>query len=124
MGIIAKKESIVPTGTHNGKIVDCRTKEVVFDPEKGEETVVEVTIQPAFKTADGSPVLPLSTIFTPNLNGLSGLSKTLNRLGLHPKEGEEWEPSHLIGTPVSFTVETGRNGFQRIVKDSIRPPTK
>lgn len=119
MPVIAKKQVAVPPGSHTGTIVDCTETQIEFDPKKGYQPAIVVTIQPDYRV-EGAETLGIETTFSPVLNGMSVLSRFLTRLGAHPKEGAAWEPADIIGTKVAFTT-TNVNGFARIVKDSMRP---
>lgn len=113
------KKAAIPAGAHKGEIIAARETTKVFDQEKGAEPVVEVTIQPEWKSPDGAQTMPVSVVFTPELNGLSALSKFLDRLDMEPEEGTDWSPSLLNGQKVAFTSEM-RNNFVRVLKDTIR----
>lgn len=120
MAIVAKKQAAVPAGTHKGIIIGAEETSKVFDPSKGPEPVVEIVIQPAWKTDDGAETLPVLVSFTPILNGISALSRFLKRVGAEPEEGEEWVPSVLNGVEVSFTCKRNARDFVSVMKDTIK----
>jgi hypothetical protein len=120
MAIVAKRQAGLPAGAHTGVIIKAEETKKVFEPSRGPEPTVEITIQPKWKAAEGVETLPVNCLFSPSLNGLSGLSKLLNRLGAHPKDGDSWDPSELLGTEVAFTSEVSAEGFARVNKDTIR----
>ena len=108
----------LPEGKHNGVITNAEETTRTFDPQKGPEEVVEVTIQPGWTNDDGHHAPAVSVTFTPVLNGLSALDSLLERLGQTPDDGAEWEPKSLIGTEVSFVAVHSGN-FTNVKKDSI-----
>jgi len=113
-----KEQAAIPPGKHTGIIVQAQEDTRTFDPAKGPEPVVAVTIAPAWQKAPGVETLPVEITFSPKLNGISGLSEFLNRLGKHPKVGTAWEPSAIEGTEIAFESYTER-GFVRVKKDTI-----
>lgn len=115
----AKKQVAVPEGAHKGVISGARETTKTFDQSRGPEPVVELVITPEYRV-DGAETLPLSVIFTPVLNGLSALSKLLERLDREPEDGSDWKPETLVGTKVAFVAAEAENGFVRILKDTIR----
>jgi hypothetical protein len=119
MAMKMQKKAVIPAGPNSGQIIAARETTKTFDQAKGPEPVVEITIQPDFKV-EGATTLTVSVIFTPELNGLSALSKLLDRLDIEVAEGASWDPSSLNGTKVAFVAETNKNGFVRVVKDTIR----
>lgn len=120
MALKAKKQAAIPEGSHTGVITGARETTKVFDPEKGPEETVEITIRPDWKSEDGAETLPVSVVFSPILNGLSALSKLLDRLDLEVPDGANWNPHELTGRKVSFVSERSKTGFVRVLKDSIK----
>lgn len=118
MPIKAKRQAAIPPGKHGGIIVEAHETTKVFDPQKGPEEVVEIIIQPEWREADGVETLQVAVLYSPVLNGLSSLSKALERLGQHPAEGESWDPASLAGTEVTFTA-VQKGGFVNVNKDSL-----
>jgi len=118
MGLKMKKQVALPEGEHFGKIVSAEETTKTFDPSKGPEAVIEITIRPDYKVK-GAETLDCSVIFAPVLNGLSALSHLLERLDIEVPDGEYFEPKTLIGTEVEFE-STIVNDFVRIDKRSIR----
>lgn len=120
MSLKYERKAVIPAGAHTGEIIAARETTKTFDERKGAEPVVEITIQPAWKAPDNAAVLPVSVIFTPELNGLSALSKYLERMDMEPEEGANWDPAVLNGKKVAFTAEKQPNGFVRVLKDTLR----
>lgn len=120
MAITAKQQAAIPAGQHKGVIVNAAETSKVFDPSKGPEDTVEITIQPGWRKDPSTETLQVSCLFSPVLNGLSAFSKLLQRLEMHPADGEQFDVARLIGREVVFTAEIGASGFVRVVKDSIR----
>lgn len=120
MAIIAKRQAAIPPGQHKGIIVNAHETTKVFDPAKGPEETVEIVIQPAWRQDPQTETLQVSALYSPVLNGLSGFSKLLQRLGKHPQDGAQYDVSDLIGLEVVFTAEHNSAGFVRVVKDSVR----
>lgn len=119
MSLKMQKKAVIPAGAHKGEIIAARETTKTFDEAKGPEPVVEFTIQPDYKVS-GAQTLPVSVIFTPELNGLSALSKFLDRMDVSVPEGVSWDPSSLNGAKVAFTAEVNKNGFVRVIKDTLR----
>lgn len=121
MSIVAKKESIIPPGQYTGEIVKAELGTITFDQDEGPKDQVLLQIQADYEPEDGSNVRAMQVNFSPSLNGLSKLSRFLDRLGLHPPDGVAWEPSNLVGTRVAFTAQ--QNGdFVNVDRDSLRLP--
>lgn len=118
MSLKMERKVAIPAGSHKGEIVAARMTTKTFDPGAGPEPVVEITLQPEYRV-EGAKTLDVSVIFTPELNGLSALSKFLERLNVDVPEGSEWDPGSLMGRKVAFVSKTV-NGFVRIEKDTIR----
>lgn len=121
MAIAVKQQAAVPPGKHEGIITTAVETTKVFDPAKGPEDVVEISIQPKWKKDEHTETIPVSVIFTPVLNGISALSKLLARLKVpHPQTGDQWQADSLSGTRVTFVADHNKDGFVRVDKDSIR----
>ena len=118
MSLKMERKVAIPQGSHKGEIIAARLTTKTFDPIKGPENVVEITIAPAYKV-EGAQTLNVSVIYAPELNGLSGLSKFLERMDIEVPEGQEWDPASLHGRKVAFTSKTV-DGFVRVLKDTIR----
>ena len=114
----------LPDGQHTGEITNCEETTVTFDPAKGPEEVVRITMQSDAVHPDGLEYMSVSAIFTPNLNGVSALSRCLDRLGRHPEDGEDFDAAACVGTRVSFTTKLDEkddgNAFTNVAKASIR----
>lgn len=120
MALKMKKIAALPEGEHRGIITAAEETTKVFDPAKGPEPVVAVTIQPAFKDADGVGCGTVSVTYSPSLNGLSGLSLLLGRLNFGLRDGDDFEPSEIVGTEVLFSCKRSPNGFVNIEKGTVR----
>lgn len=120
MAIKARKMSAIPNGNHTGSIVGAQETTRVFNPDKGAEEIVQITIAPDWRPDDGSEVLPVTVSYSPTLNGLSALSKLLARLDREPKDGEAWEAESLIGTNVAFSARRNDRDFVTVMKDTLR----
>lgn len=117
MAIMNKPQAAIPAGPHTGQIVSAT--ETSKDFGKGPEQVVEVVIMPAWRQDAETETLPVAVTFSPVVNGISALSKFLNRLALHPKTGAAFEPTTLVGVKVNFTAGRTERDFVRVNKDSI-----
>jgi hypothetical protein len=120
MALKMSKQAAIPDGAHTGAISGARETTKVFDQEKGPEEVVEITIRPDWKDENGGATLPVSVVFSPSLNGLSALSKLLERLDIQVPDGANWTPHELVGRKVTFVAERTKGGFVRVLKDSIK----
>lgn len=118
MALKAKRQASVPAGVHKGVIAAAR--ETSRDFGKGAEPTVEIVIQTDYKDPSGAETLPLAVNFSPILNGLSALSKLLERLDMEPEDGADFNVGTLANKRVAFVVEIQDNGFPRVVKDTIR----
>ncbi|MHB1059777.1 MAG: hypothetical protein ACYC0F_18030 [Rhodanobacter sp.] len=120
MAIEVKKQAAIPPGSHKGIIMDALETTTIFDPAKGPEPVVEIIIQPAWRSPDpAAETLPVNVSFPPKLNGLSALSKLLSRLDMTPQPGTQWTPNVLHGVEVEFRSTQTDKGFVKVDKDSI-----
>ncbi len=119
MALKMKKVVAVPAGNQTGIITECRETTKTFDPRKGPEAVVEIVIQPKY-AKEGHETLPVSCVFSPSLTSLSALGRFLGRMNVDLKEGQEFVPQSLEGTPVAFTTESKPDGFVVVQKDTIR----
>lgn len=118
MALKAKLQAAIPEGAHKGVISGARETQKDFG--NGPEDTVEIVITPDWKDPNGRQTLPVAVVFSPVLNGLSALSKLLERLDKEVPEGASWTPAEVVGTRVSFVAEKAQNGFIRVLKDSIR----
>lgn len=119
MSLRKKTQVAIPAGEHSGKIVMCEETSKTFDPEKGPEPVIEITIRPEY-SVKGAETLDVSVVFSPILNGLSALDKLLQRLEIAVKDGEYFDPKQLVGTQVEFSSAISPTGFVRVDKSTIR----
>lgn len=120
MAIVTKKQAAIPVGEHEGMIISAVETTKIFDGSRGPEPVVEITIAPAWRQDATTETLAVSFVYSPVLNGLSGLSKFLQRLNAHPADGETWEPSVLLGLKVRFKAGLTDRKFIQVDKDSVR----
>lgn len=119
MAIKVKQEAAIPPGQHEGVIIDAVEMTKTYRPEEGPQEIVQVTIQPRWKQDKETDTIPVTVDYPPVLNGLSGFSKLLNRLGLHPKKGEDWHPATLNGTEVRFVATHKEGEFVRVDKHTV-----
>lgn len=119
MGMKMEKVAVIPAGQHRGIITQCRETTKTFDPSKGPEEVVEVTIQPKHEK-QGHRTLAVNVVFSPALNSVSALGRFLARIGVNLDEGAEFVPASIEGTEVAFESTTKPDGFVVVKKDSIR----
>lgn len=124
IALTQRKQVACPEGSQTGIITAGRETTKDFgkkDPTTGRpmvEPVVEFVIQPDYKV-EGAETIPVSVLYSPTLNGLSGLSGFLQRIGKEPAEGATFHPASINGTRVRFDVKKQDNGFVRVLKDSI-----
>lgn len=120
MAIVAKRQAAIPPGDHRGVIVEAMETTTEFAIGKPEPTV-RIVIAPAWSQDDRTETVPVAVNFSPNLNGISALSKLLGRLGVaHPEAGVEFDVGSLVGIEVAFSADHNARKFVQVDKDSIR----
>lgn len=118
MSIVMKKQAAVPDGEHRGIIVEAIETKTDFGA--GPEDTVRITVAPEWQADERTETLPLAVNFTPSLNGLSGLSRLLGRLGITVDEGKEFKPQTLEGMEILFTARKNAKNFTQIDKETMR----
>lgn len=109
--------AVIPDGDHKGVIIGSELTTKVFDPAKGPEPVLAVTIQPAYQE-EGKETLPIQVVYAPVVNGISALSKMLARIG-HAPTGASFDETSIIGTEVRFSAAQNDRGFVVVAKASL-----
>ena len=124
MAIIAKRQAAIPPGEHRGIVIEAMETTTEFSPGKPEPTV-RLTIQPDWEQDEKTETVPVSVNFSPVLNGISALSKLLERLGVPtPEAGKEFDIRTLEGIEVVFSAARNQRNFVQIEKDTIRRAPK